>query len=372
MLSDSILSELRQLEARSLTILSDFQSALDESSGIKVRAEELRRSHSNSAFGDHAFTYYRGFRPPPRGFDVDWGHLDGFSGKHNQEWIVYGLEELLGYVYGDTPRDKIEERNRQLHLAALELRDRAFDLLALVEEAAQGTVGSRAAEIRSNIATAWERSSALYYVNQFLKSAPKITRDSSNFLQGMRIPVHVCALAQLHFLEQTKEALSTTANACRRVLLVSELATPIRRVEQVPSKVFIGHGRSLLWRELQAYIEGELRLSTEEFNSEPVAGLSTQSRLNDMLQNSAMAFLVMTAEDAQADGSLRARENVIHEVGLFQGRLGWTKALVLLEEGCSEFSNLHGINHLPFRLGSIGDTFVDVRRALAREGLVSR
>ena len=190
-------------------------------------------------------------------------------------------------------------------------------------------------------------------------------------MQGMRTPVHVATLAQLHFLKESADACSIVANAARRILFASQLAAPSQKIEQ-PSKIFIGHGRSPLWRELQMYLEKELELTTEEFNSEPVAGMSTQSRLDEMLQSSAMAFLIMTAEDIAADGTLRARENVIHEVGLFQGRLGWTKALVLLEEGCSEFSNLHGINHIPFTKHSIKDTFVDVRRALAREGLVSK
>ena len=30
-----------------------------------------------------------------------------------------------------------------------------------------------------------------------------------------------------------------------------------------------------------------------------------------------------------ADGDLQARMNVVHEAGLFQGRLGFTKAIVL-------------------------------------------
>ena len=46
----------------------------------------------------------------------------------------------------------------------------------------------------------------------------------------------------------------------------------------------------------------------------------------------------MTAEDENAEGRMQARMNVIHEVGLFQGRLGFEKAIVILEEGCDEFT----------------------------------
>jgi len=51
-----------------------------------------------------------------------------------------------------------------------------------------------------------------------------------------------------------------------------------------------------------------------------------------MLDAAAFAFLILTAEDEQADGRLYARMNVVHEAGLFQGRLGFARAIVLLED----------------------------------------
>lgn len=40
-----------------------------------------------------------------------------------------------------------------------------------------------------------------------------------------------------------------------------------------------------------------------------------------MLSSAGFAFLVMTGEDMHDDNELHARENVIHEIGLFQGKL---------------------------------------------------
>jgi len=80
-----------------------------------------------------------------------------------------------------------------------------------------------------------------------------------------------------------------------------------------------------------------------------------------------MAFLLLTAEDKDEHGNLHARENVIHELGLFQGRLGFTRAIVLLEEGVTEFSNIHGINQIRFRPGRIRETFGDVLATIKRE-----
>jgi Predicted nucleotide-binding protein containing TIR-like domain len=50
-----------------------------------------------------------------------------------------------------------------------------------------------------------------------------------------------------------------------------------------------------------------------------------------------------TGKDETKDGKLLARQNVVHEAGLFQGKLGFTRAIILLEEVTEEFSNLAGL-----------------------------
>ena len=167
MLSEAIIVELRQLEARSLSLASEFKSVLDGRSEIRTRAEALRSSHTNSWFGDHALTHYRDFDAPPRGFDVEWGHLIGYAGrKHNSNWIIYGLEPLLEYVYADSCYDAVEEQNRNLELAGAELRDRALDLFAVIEDRNTGSLSKIASEIRLIISSTWERSTANAYVSQ--------------------------------------------------------------------------------------------------------------------------------------------------------------------------------------------------------------
>jgi len=89
-----------------------------------------------------------------------------------------------------------------------------------------------------------------------------------------------------------------------------------------------------------------------------------------MLDSAAIAFLVMTAEDEQADGNTRPRMNVIHEAGLFQGRLGFTKAIVLLEDGCEEFSNIQGLGQIRFPKGNIKAAFEEIRQVLEREDII--
>ena len=90
-----------------------------------------------------------------------------------------------------------------------------------------------------------------------------------------------------------------------------------------------------------------------------------------MLDTAGFAFLIMTGEDEQNDGQLRARENVVHEAGLFQGRLGFTSAIILLEEGCEEFSNIIGLGQIRFLKGNIKATFEGIREVLEREGILN-
>ena len=136
-------------------------------------------------------------------------------------------------------------------------------------------------------------------------------------------------------------------------------------------KIFIGHGASPIWRELKDFLIDRLSLEYEEFNRVSVAGIGTQERLSEMLNDCSFAFLILTGEDLHQDSSAHARENVIHEAGLFQGKLGWRKAILLLEEGCEEFSNIVGLGQIRFPQDNIKSVFEDIRSVLEREKILS-
>jgi predicted nucleotide-binding protein len=99
----------------------------------------------------------------------------------------------------------------------------------------------------------------------------------------------------------------------------------------------------------------------------PRAGLSVKEVLQKMLSESSFATLVLTGEDIHSDGETHARENIVHELGLFQGKLGFARAVVLLEEGVKEFSNIYGINQIRFSKGNIRETFGDILATIRRE-----
>lgn len=135
-------------------------------------------------------------------------------------------------------------------------------------------------------------------------------------------------------------------------------------------KIFIGHGRSKLWTQLQLFLNEELKLKTLTFEDESRTSESIINILNDFLNNSSLAILVMTAEDETAEGKSRVRQNVIHETGLFQGRLGFDKVIILKQDNIEEFSNIAGLQYIPFAGDKIEQCFYEVQRKLKKLGLV--
>jgi predicted nucleotide-binding protein len=181
----------------------------------------------------------------------------------------------------------------------------------------------------------------------------------------------------LQAFPRTPEAMSAVEVRAKFVQQTALLKEVISRLERLTAsnvsigeRIFIGHGRSHQWLLLKDFLQDRLHLPWEEFNREPVAGYTTFERIEEMLSRARFAFLVMTGEDERPDGSLHARENVIHEAGLFQGKLGPKRAIILLEEGCEEFSNIVGLAQIRFPRGNIAAKFEEIRLVLEQRGVI--
>jgi predicted nucleotide-binding protein len=143
---------------------------------------------------------------------------------------------------------------------------------------------------------------------------------------------------------------------------IEEPAQPVK-----PRIVFIGHGRNAQWRDLKDHLHDKHGLTVEAYEVGARAGHHIRDILDDMLMKSSFGILVMTAEDETAEGAFNPRLNVVHELGLFQGRLGFSRAIILLEQGTAEFSNIYGIQQIRFSKGNIKETFGDVLATIKRE-----
>lgn len=156
------------------------------------------------------------------------------------------------------------------------------------------------------------------------------------------------------YLQEITQQIEALLKGAVDAVLLSKLAGTF--------KVFIGHGGDPQWKYLQRALSETHGMAVEAFESSERAGYHTLVVVDEMVRESTVAVVVMTGEDLMEDGSRRARENVIHEVGFCQGALGIDRTIVVMEEGVSEPSNIAGLTQIRFPRGeliNVEDRIVD-------------
>jgi predicted nucleotide-binding protein len=158
------------------------------------------------------------------------------------------------------------------------------------------------------------------------------------------------------------ERLARTLDQAFEIRSHSELAAPAAAPGE--PRVFISHGRADDWREVQAFIEKDVGIKTLELEQVPNLGRTVLEKLRQEAERCTSAVIVMTGDDVDADGRIRARENVLHEIGYFQGKYGLSAVCLLHEEGTNIPSNIHGLVYIPFPKGTVRATFGALIREL--------
>src|SRR5579859_5747607 len=345
---DDIIDDLALIVKRCKRAAGLFEKEPVKSISDRVQnaLEQLDVAASGSWFGYHANVYYRDFETPEPGdtFSVEWGLMERIYERVSHNWIPVRYEDVERFVKnyaGITNLNVLTETAKEIDgIVGPARRELLATLAAYRSEKADPTLLA----IQQKLEKHEDHLSAHQYMES-RNPRHRMSRDSEAITQGVVAPPHIKIEATL--MEERSYAtgarkLSELAEEAM-LYMQKKLKMKGKSVAKTDGKVFIGHGRSKLWLELKGFLQDKLRLTVDEYNLESAAGLSRKERLEAMLEDACFAFLVMTAEDQQADGSLHARENVVHEVGLFQGRLGFERAIVLLEDGCNEFSNIEGL-----------------------------
>lgn len=367
------ITQLRALVERlEAVVAQESQDFLTEVRRLESVAKKIAESWSGSSIGYHSLVYYRDFNAPPAGsqFSQNWGLEKKFSGTSG-DWVEYRYSEVIEYIEREVGSESIDVVG-WLYMQCVEVfMDGLGEFESIVASCLEWGDDSYVEDMR-NRANGLRCHTVEESIQLQLSRVKQVTQDSRAELAGTVNSPHHEVLAKVFALRSAIQAVKGLVRIASRVSGHLERVTNRRKNSTIGRRVFIGHGRSLQWRLLKDFIEDRLGLPCEEFDRVSVAGRATVDRLKEMLDNAAIAFLVMTAEDDMPDGSFRARENVVHEAGLFQGRLGFERAIVLVEEGCHEFSNIHGLGLISFPQGRLGAAFENVRRVLEREGLIGQ
>ena len=121
-------------------------------------------------------------------------------------------------------------------------------------------------------------------------------------------------------------------------------------------------------RLLQAMID-EIKATEARPSFAAIKTLEETSAVNQW-DRASFAVIVLTAEDVTASGEVRGRQNVIHEAGLCQGKLGFDRVVILKQEGVAEPSNLAGLQYISFPENRIEKAFYELQKVLKREGII--
>ena len=161
------------------------------------------------------------------------------------------------------------------------------------------------------------------------------------------------------FVERVLNSLTNDVTASVRDLDKAITAGGLRRM-------FVGHGRDSIWSRVVTHLKEDLGLEdVEAFESASRTSQHIVDILSGLLDTCDAAVVVLTADDITADGGGRARQNVIHEIGLFQGRLGFNRVVLLQQTGTEEFSNIAGLQTVRFSK-RVEEAFYDLDRAVLK------
>ena len=135
--------------------------------------------------------------------------------------------------------------------------------------------------------------------------------------------------------------------------------------QSVISTVFMGHGRSKAWRDLEEHVGNRHRCRIESYEIGSRAGHAIRDILEVVVgAEDGCAILVVTGEDVALNPSSDLRLDLAHEAGVFQGRLGFDNVMILAEQGIQGLSGMRNLRQVRFRKDSMRETFGLVSAAL--------
>jgi predicted nucleotide-binding protein len=139
--------------------------------------------------------------------------------------------------------------------------------------------------------------------------------------------------------------------------------------------VFLVHGHNTTVRDrINLYISQELKLKVEVMEAEANEGRTLPEKFEEIADKCGFAVFLMTADDhlktEEGREILRARQNVVLEIGYFWGKYGRRKRIAFLVDPALELpSDIQGFGWIQIT-ADLAATFLKLRKELEKAGLV--
>jgi hypothetical protein len=231
---------------------------------LKEAAIQVGEAWSGSAIGYHSRVYYADLAPPPPGahFSSEWGFEDAYSNPTQGDWREYRYADLVAEIKrraGDPDITSVRQASEHARSALETARGEARSILSAYLKSTPDELLQDLQEATDHVVAGTEQQ----FAHAALPSGQIMSRDMKALSDGVYTAPHFAVLAEVL-------ALKVPFDACREMAGIAERAAAhIARIGGVALRsekpqgeaVFIGHGRSPLWRELKDFIQDRAGLA---------------------------------------------------------------------------------------------------------------
>ena len=242
--------------------------------------ENVRNAWCGSWFGYQARVYYRNFETPPVGTHFDRRY--GFEGRpfgelrEKSRWSEYSYDQIRSVINEGIEDKDIVNVTEQTKEWIYEFQQKKEDVLNIIRIAQQSN--------SSYFDDLYDRTGQLDIetVDEIIASdrpAEMTKCDPIAEQQGIHTPPHIRVKAEVLWSIRTVEAIYELCNIAEKLIAQIERVRITATPSQITgTKIFIGHGHSPDWLELEKFLKERLKLEVDEFNSVPIGGVSNKER----------------------------------------------------------------------------------------------
>jgi hypothetical protein len=277
-ISDELFAIADQLEV--LKNESDTLKVSNPLNKLQTSAEQVQKSWCGSWLGHHSRIYYKGLQIPPPGarFSQMDGMRDNYFSDTIGDWCEYNFDRIKEEIYriaGNPDLNYSKELSKKVIESIEDKRAEIISLLTTMQVNQNDSFVSDLRKKTENIRIFNQND----YINA-LRPSRVMTRDYAALGQGVQVPPHVEILVELLEIKGIFEDCKTLTSLARRAAShIARQERHVRRNQEIGTTIFIGHGRSPVWKDFKDFIQDRLRLPWDEFNRVPVAGITNCSAL---------------------------------------------------------------------------------------------
>lgn len=125
----------------------------------------------------------------------------------------------------------------------------------------------------------------------------------------------------------------------------------VTKLSSTSKRVFIVHGRDAEPKEAVARFLTSLGYEPIILHEQANKGRTIIEKFRDEASDVGFAVVLMTPDDEMPDGTTRARQNVILELGFFLGALGPDRVAAIVKGDIEKPSDFDGVVYIPYDTG---------------------